>query len=65
VKYLFGDTDAAGRRLKLLAEAFAPTTEAFVRAAAAAPPELLADLGCGPGYATHPLAGGGGRNFRR
>jgi SAM-dependent methyltransferase len=59
MKYHFGDSDLAARRLGMLAEMFAPTTEAFIRRAVAGcaqPPQAAADLGCGPGHTTHLLA---------
>jgi len=55
-KYLFGDTDLAARRLKVLAGAFAPSSKAFLGEAADCRPRVAADLGCGPGYTTHLLA---------
>lgn len=55
-RYLFGDSEVAGQRLRVLAEAFAPATRRFVREAGLARPRLAVDLGCGPGYSTHLLA---------
>lgn len=55
-KYAFGDTDLAARRLKVLADAFAASSRAFLTGAADVRPQLAADLGCGPGYTTHLLA---------
>ena len=54
--YAFGDTDLAARRLKLLAVTFSASSSAFLRESAETPPELAADLGCGPGYSTHLVA---------
>ena len=56
-KYLFGDSDLAGRRLKLLADVFAASTRAFMAETATSSVRLGMDLGCGPGYTTHLLAG--------
>ena len=55
--YAFGDTDLAARRLALLAETFAESSRTFMAEAARAGLPLAADLGCGPGYSTHLLAG--------
>jgi trans-aconitate 2-methyltransferase len=55
--YAFGHSDLAARRLQFLAEVFAPATRAFVGEAMLQPVELAIDLGCGPGDATHRLAG--------
>ncbi len=54
-KYLFGDTDLASRRLKVLADAFAASSREFLSEAAGRSIRLAADLGCGPGYTTHML----------
>ena len=55
-KYLFGDTNLAARRLHYLAEVFRPSMEAFILSVLDQPPQLLFDLGCGPGFSTHLLA---------
>jgi ubiquinone/menaquinone biosynthesis C-methylase UbiE len=55
-QYLFGDTNIAAQRLKVLAEVFANSTTAFLTRVAGANPRLTVDLGCGPGYCTHMLA---------
>ena len=57
MRYAFGDTDLAARRLALLAETFAESSRAFMRESAAGRLRIAADLGCGPGYSTHLLAG--------
>jgi SAM-dependent methyltransferase len=57
--YLFGDNDRALRRLFVLAEAYEPTSRAFltrVRTRFAARPEAVLDLGAGPGVTTELLA---------
>lgn len=54
--YLFGDSDLAARRLRLVAEVFAATSREFMILAAARCPSLAVELGCGPGHTTHLLA---------
>jgi len=56
MQYLFGDTDIAARRLKVLAEVFAESTRDFLLDTVIGKPCLALDLGCGPGYSTHFLA---------
>jgi len=56
-QYLFGDTNIAARRLQVLAEVFANSTSAFLARVAESDQRLALDLGCGPGYCTHLLAG--------
>jgi len=58
--YTFGDSDLAAERLRLLAEAFAPSSRAFVGRLGREPVRLAIDLGCGPGYTTALLAAGTG-----
>jgi trans-aconitate 2-methyltransferase len=55
--YTFGDTDAAGLRLRLLADVYEASSQAFL-AALPVPTQLAlcVDLGCGPGYTTALLA---------
>lgn len=55
-KYLFGDTEIAALRLDVVAEVFAETSRAFLRAAVDASPALAIDLGCGPGHTTRLIA---------
>ena len=55
--YAFGDTDLAARRLALLAETFAESSRTFMRESVDRRLAMAADLGCGPGYSTHLLAG--------
>jgi trans-aconitate 2-methyltransferase len=50
--YTFGDNDVAAERLRLLADAFAPTSRAFLARLAREPARVAIDLGCGPGYTT-------------
>ncbi|HEV3137331.1 MAG TPA: class I SAM-dependent methyltransferase [Pirellulales bacterium] len=54
--YLFGDSDLAAERLRLLAEVFAPSTREFLEGLAVHDPRRILDLGCGPGYTTRLLA---------
>jgi trans-aconitate 2-methyltransferase len=54
--YLFGDTDLAAARLRLLAEVFAASTREFLEQFVALDPTSVLDLGCGPGYTTRLLA---------
>ena len=58
MRYLFGDTDIAAGRLRLLAELFAESSWRFVArsAEAAARLRLGVDLGCGGGHTSHLLA---------
>jgi SAM-dependent methyltransferase len=50
--YAFGDSVPAARRLALVAEAFEPSSRAFLERFAGATPALAVDLGCGPGHTT-------------
>jgi len=54
--YTFGDNDLAAERLRLLAEAFAPSSRAFLGRLAREPARVAVDLGCGPGHTTALLA---------
>jgi trans-aconitate 2-methyltransferase len=56
MSYLFSDTDLAARRLKVLADVYAPTSRAFLEAVVTNTPRIAVDLGCGPGYTTRLLA---------
>ncbi|GHO92895.1 hypothetical protein KSF_029430 [Reticulibacter mediterranei] len=56
MNYLFRDTDLAARRLKVLADVYAPTSRAFLEAVVTNTPRVAVDLGCGPGYTTRLLA---------
>ena len=51
-QYTFGDNDVAAERLRHLAEAFAPSSRAFLARLAREPVRSAVDLGCGPGYTT-------------
>jgi trans-aconitate 2-methyltransferase len=50
--YTFGDNDVAAERLRHLADAFAPSSRAFIARIAREPVRGAIDLGCGPGYTT-------------
>jgi SAM-dependent methyltransferase len=54
--YAFRDTGIAADRLALVADAFDPTTWAFLDRDGARGVELAVDLGCGPGQTTRLLA---------
>ena len=58
MRYLFGDTDIAARRLRLLAELFAESSWRFVARSAESAERLRlgVDLGCGGGHTSHLLA---------
>ena len=53
--YVFGNTDAAAQRLKVLAEVFADSSRFFLRDTVPEKQHLALDLGCGPGYSSHLL----------
>ena len=54
--YLFGDTDIAAQRLRLVAEVYTDSTRAFLHDRALYRSRIAVDLGCGLGYTTHLLA---------
>jgi ubiquinone/menaquinone biosynthesis C-methylase UbiE len=54
--YLFGDTDIAAERLRVLTDVFAQSTRDFLLESVIGRPRLALDLGCGPGYSTRFLA---------
>ena len=56
IEYLFGDSDLAAHRLKVLADVFAASSRAFMSEAGNPAPRLAVDMGCGPGHTTHLLA---------
>jgi len=56
MKYLFGDSDLAARRLAVLADVFGETSRMFLSRSAGQGQALAIDLGCGPGRTTHLLA---------
>jgi trans-aconitate 2-methyltransferase len=52
-EYLFGDSDTAAQRLKLLASVYQESTRTFLEYAAGPRRfHLVLDLGCGPGFTT-------------
>jgi trans-aconitate 2-methyltransferase len=51
-RYTYGDSDAAARRLEVVAEMFEPTSRNFLVRWAPRSPSLTVDLGCGPGITT-------------
>jgi trans-aconitate 2-methyltransferase len=55
-EYVFGDTDAAARRLDLVAEYWASPSTEFLREDVPSEPRLALDLGCGPGHTTRLVA---------
>jgi trans-aconitate 2-methyltransferase len=55
-RYTFGDSDAAIRRLGLVAAAYEPTSRAFLAAHGPTDAALALDLGCGPGFSTALIA---------
>jgi trans-aconitate 2-methyltransferase len=55
-RYTFGDDDPAGERLRLVADAYRPTSESFVTRHARRSIASALDLGCGPGFSTELLA---------
>lgn len=50
--YTFGENDLAAERLRLLAEAFEPSSEVLLRELGSREYRVAIDLGCGPGYTT-------------
>ena len=50
--YLFGDTDLAVQRLRLLADLFARSSKARLEQEVMRPPSRVVDLGYGPGHTT-------------
>jgi trans-aconitate 2-methyltransferase len=50
--YTFGDNDIAAERLRHLAQAFGPSSRAFLARLAREPVRSAIDLGCGPGHTT-------------
>ena len=55
-RYLFGDSNVASHRLRVLAEVFAESSRRFLRAAVPGQLNLAIDVGCGPGYTTRLIA---------
>ncbi|MEE9247596.1 MAG: class I SAM-dependent methyltransferase [Dehalococcoidia bacterium] len=56
MSYLFGDSDIAEQRLRVLAEVFQESTRPFLLDTNMPTDSTVVDLGCGPGYSTHLLA---------
>ena len=56
MNYLLGDNETAAKRLKLVADLFAPSTESFLSDVAPPHSDLVLDLACGPGHTTRLLA---------
>jgi trans-aconitate 2-methyltransferase len=54
-EYTFGDSDIARERLAVLAEVFAPTTDALLSDLRPTFVRYVLDLGCGPGHTTAQL----------
>jgi SAM-dependent methyltransferase len=54
-RYTYGDSELAGDRLRLVAELFEPSSEAFLVAAGGSP-RLALDLGAGPGETARLIA---------
>jgi len=50
--YTFGENELAAERLRLLAEAFEPSSEVLLRELSTRAYRVAIDLGCGPGYTT-------------
>ena len=50
--YTFGENDLAAERLRLLAEAFEPSSESLLRELSSRAYGVAIDLGCGPGHTT-------------
>ena len=51
-QYLFGDSDIAAYRLRLLHDVFAESSRLFLSESAPHGSNLIVDIGCGPGYTT-------------
>jgi trans-aconitate 2-methyltransferase len=56
MQYQFGDSDLAAHRLEYLHEVYAGSSRAFLLDTVRQKPQLVVDMGCGPGYTTHFLA---------
>ena len=52
VEYLFGDSDTAANRLRLLHDVFAESSRAFLIESVSRRPNLAVDIGCGSGHTT-------------
>src|SRR5688500_11612077 len=56
MRYLFGDSDLAARRLEIVHAAFASASRALLQEVVGQGIDLAIDLGCGPGVCTQFLA---------
>jgi trans-aconitate methyltransferase len=56
MSYAFTHTELARQRLAVLADVYARSTSDFLRACVTQVPNLVIDLGCGPGHTTRLLA---------
>jgi SAM-dependent methyltransferase len=52
MSYAFGDSELAAARLAVVARVFEPATRAFLANVDLHEPDLVLDLGCGPGHTT-------------
>ena len=51
-EYLFGESDIAANRLRMLHDVFAESSREFLRESVSRRPNLAVDIGCGPGHTT-------------
>jgi len=56
MRYTFGTSEAAARRLKEIAKLFNPLAHQFIRHYINGPINSAIDLGCGPGFTTDMLS---------
>jgi ubiquinone/menaquinone biosynthesis C-methylase UbiE len=62
MRYSYGTSDAAAKRLELLSGLFNPYSEAFIKNYCPGNVESVLDLGCGPGFTTDMLIRAAGCN---
>ena len=55
IKYTFGTDSAAARRLEEIGKYFNPRSADFIHQFISVVPDIVVDLGCGPGITTHML----------